>query len=71
MENLFSKLAKRYKNEKKNLIIHRDYKISFKELFEKEFDILKNISSGSVVAIIGDFSASTINILIRLIDLKL
>ena len=70
MENLFSKLAKRYKNEKKNFIIHRDYKISFKELFEKEFDILKNISSGSVVAIIGDFSASTINILIRLIDLK-
>jgi len=70
LENLFSKLAKRYKNEKKNFIIHRDYKISFKELFEKEFDILKNISSGSVVAIIGDFSASTINILIRLIDLK-
>ena len=70
MENLFSKLAKRYKNEKKNFIIHRDYNISFKELFEKKFDILKNISSGSVVAVIGDFSASTINILIRLIDLK-
>ena len=70
MEKLFIKLSKKYKKEKKNFIIHRDYKISFKDLFEKNSNILKDISEGSVVAIIGDFSASTINILIRLIDLK-
>ena len=40
------------------------------ELFNKNFNFLKNISEGSVVAIISDFSASTINILIRLIVLK-
>ena len=39
-------------------------------MFNKNFNFLKNISEGSVVAIISDFSASTINILIRLIDLK-
>ena len=70
MEKLFIKLSKKYKKEKKIFIIHRDYKISFKDLFEKNSNILKDISEGSVVAIIGDFSASTINILIRLIDLK-
>jgi long-chain acyl-CoA synthetase len=70
LEKLFIKLSKKYKKEKKNFIIHRDYKISFKDLFEKNSNILKDISEGSVVAIIGDFSASTINILIRLIDLK-
>jgi len=70
LEKLFIKLSKKYKKEKKNFIIHRDYKISFKDLFEKNSNILKDISEGSVVAIIGDFSASTINILIRLIDHK-
>ena len=70
MEKLFIKLSKKYKKEKKNFIIHRDYKISFKDLFEKNSNILKDITEGSVVAIVGDFSASTINILIRLIDLK-
>ena len=70
MDQLFNKLAKKYSNEKKDFIIHREYKISFKELFEKNYSILKNFSQGDVVAIIGDFNASTINILIKLIDLK-
>ena len=70
MNQLFNKLAKKYSNEKKDFIIHREYKISFKELFEKNYSILKNFSQGDVVAIIGDFNASTINILIKLIDLK-
>jgi long-chain acyl-CoA synthetase len=70
LDKLFNKLNKKYKNEEKDFIIHRDYKISFNELFNKNFNFLKNISEGSVVAIISDFSASTINILIRLIDLK-
>ena len=70
MNQLFNKLAKKYSNEKKDFIIHREYKISFKKLFEKNYNILKNFSQGDVVAIIGDFNASTINILIKLIDLK-
>lgn len=70
MENLFKNLSKKYKKEKKNFILNRDYQISFEELFENKYNILDNILEGSVVAIIGDFSAETINILIRLIDLK-
>ena len=70
MDQIFNKLKKKYSKEKKNFIIHREYKISFQELFEKNHDILKNFNQGDVVAIIGDFNASTINILIKLIDLK-
>ena len=70
MDQIFNKLREQYSNEKKDFIIHREYTISFKELFEKNFDILKNFSQGDVVAIIGDFNTSTINILIKLIDLK-
>ena len=70
MENIFNKLSIKYRKEKKKFIIHRNYQISFKDLFDKNFDILNNVVQGDVVAIIGDFSASTINILIRLIDLK-
>lgn len=70
MENLFNTLSKKYKDQKKNFIVHRNYKISFKQLFDENFTILNNINQGDVVAIIGDFSSSIINILIRLIDLK-
>ena len=70
MKKLFNKLSKKYQNEDKDFIIHRNYKISFKELFDSNSSILKNISEGSVVAIIGDFNTLTINLLIRLIDLK-
>ena len=70
MDQIFNKLKKKYFNEKKDFIIHREYKISFQDLFEKNYDILKNFYQGDVVAIIGDFNASTINILIKLIDLK-
>ena len=70
MKNLFKNLSKKYKKEKKIFILNRDYQISFEELFENKYNILDNILEGSVVAIIGDFSAETINILIRLIDLK-
>tara|TARA_Y100000590_G_C15717827_1_gene1012481 strand:+ start:1487 stop:2791 length:1305 start_codon:yes stop_codon:yes gene_type:complete len=70
LDNIFNKLEKKYINEKKNFIVHRDYKISFKDLFNKKFSITENISQGDVVAVIGDFNASTINLLIKLIDLK-
>jgi long-chain acyl-CoA synthetase len=70
LKKLFNKLSKKYQNEDKDFIIHRNYKISFKELFDSNSSILKNISEGSVVAIIGDFNTLTINLLIRLIDLK-
>lgn len=70
MENIFKKLEKKYKNKNKDFIIHRDYKISVQDLFSKRFSILKNISCGDVVVVIGDFNASTINLLLRLIDLK-
>ena len=70
MENLFNTLSKKYKDQKKNFIVHRNYKILLKQLFDENFTILNNINQGDVVAIIGDFSSSIINILIRLIDLK-
>ena len=70
MEQLFHKLSKRYFLEEKPVILHRNYQISFKKLFEKKFDFLKEITKGDVVALIGDFDSTTINLLIRLIDLK-
>ena len=36
MENLFNTLSKKYKDQKKNFIVHRNYKISFKQLFDEK-----------------------------------
>ncbi len=70
MKKVFDILKKQYSNNKKSLILHREFQVNFNDLFRLEVIDLNEIKKGDVVAIVGDYDSFTIKTLIKLIDNK-
>ena len=63
-------LKNRWHRASEPFMIDENGSISFSEIFENDSCDLSEISQGAVVALIGDFDARSICILLRLIDLN-
>ena len=68
--SLISHLSKKYQYNQNPLIIYENNKIYFKDILKTNNLDLSSIRAGDVVALIGDYDPNTINIFLRLIEIK-
>lgn len=67
---ILESLNQKWKYEKKPALIIDENEVYFSEIYNSNSDHLNEIQEGEVVALIGDFNASSISNLLRLIDKK-
>ena len=68
--NLIEHLNKIYDKNNKPFLIYKNSELKFSDIINEDQINLDVIKQGDVVALIGDFNAPSISILLRLIDLK-
>lgn len=67
--SLIRKLSEKWKDMDHPFLIHPSGELSFAEVSSQEPIDLSEVKSGDVVALVGDFDPTSINTLLRLIDL--
>ena len=67
---LIEHLKKIYDKNNEPFLIYQNNELKFSDIISEDQINLDNIKQGDIVALIGDFNASSISILLRLIDLK-
>ena len=68
--NLIQHLNKIYDTKSKPFLIYQNTELKFSDIINEKQINLDIVKPGDVVALIGDFNASSISTLLRLIDLK-
>jgi len=67
---LVEHLKKIYDKNNEPFLIYQNNELKFSDIINEDQINLDNIKQGDIVALIGDFNASSISTLLRLIDLK-